>query len=289
MSLAAVVVLALASGPPAWGPGRLADLAEASSPCAVKPGESLIEIARRYDLGYREIADANPTLDPFLPGTGVLVRVPAARILPAEAAPGRILVNLSERRLYYGYRRPGDGLPAVLSFPVGVARKRWPTPLGSYTITAREVNPAWRVPPSILRERPGLPGLVPPGPDDPLGTRALRLSGGDILIHGTNRPWGVGRRVSHGCVHLYPEDILKLFPLTRLGTTVLIVREPIKACSGPGGRVYVEVHADPDLHLDYLGAARSLLASRGLLGRVDPHKLLLAVGAPSGIPTDVSD
>jgi L,D-transpeptidase ErfK/SrfK len=251
----------------------------------VAPGESLIEIARAYDLGYREIAAANPDLDPFVPGTGATVTVPTAWILPSAAEPGSLIVNLSEMRLYYVVA--GGGEASVVTFPVGIGAEGAETPLGAYRVVEKVAHPAWYPPRSIREEDPDLPPVVPPGPENPLGTHALRLSHRSILIHGTNRPWGVGRRASHGCIRLYPEDIVQLYGLVRVGTPVLVVREPVKAAVD-GERIYVEVHADVDLAVDYVEEAWQVLARKGLLGPVDRAKLTRGARERSGIPVDVS-
>jgi L,D-transpeptidase ErfK/SrfK len=145
------------------------------------------------------------------------------------------------------------------------------------------------VPASIRKERPELPEVVPFGPDDPLGTHALRLSSRSILIHGTNKPFGVGRRVSHGCIRLYPEDIARLYRIVPVGTAVTIVRQPVKA-GQDGDRVFVEVHADEGggPPLEPLSEAKRLLADRGMMGRVDLAKLEAAVREKSGVPVDVT-
>ncbi|MDD5168710.1 MAG: L,D-transpeptidase family protein, partial [Syntrophales bacterium] len=135
------------------------------------------------------------------------------------------------------------------------------------------------------RQKPELPRIVPPGPDNPLGTHALRLSIRTVLIHGTDRPFGIGRRVSHGCIHLYPEDIPKLFRKVKVGTRVTIVRQPVKAVLADG-RIWVEVHGDGSDNLQQ--QALELLARKELMARIDRGKLKAALGARSGIPTDVT-
>jgi L,D-transpeptidase ErfK/SrfK len=251
----------------------------------VAPGESLIEIARAYDLGYNEIAAANPGVDPFVPGTGATVKVPTAWILPSAAEPGTLVVNLSEMRLYLVLAAGGER--SVVTFPVGIGAEGADTPLGRYRVVERIASPAWYPPRSIREEDPDLPEVVPPGPENPLGTHALRLSSRGILIHGTNRPWGVGRRVSHGCIRLYPEDIVRLYGLARVGMPVAIVREPVKVAVD-GDRVHLEVHADVDLAVDYVEEAWEALSRKGVLGPVDRAKLAQAARARSGIPVDVS-
>ena len=134
---------------------------------------------------------------------------------------------------------------------------------------------------------PTIPAVVPPGPENPLGSHALRLSTRTILIHGTNRPFGVGRRVSHGCIRLYEDDIRRLFRIVEIGTPVAIVREPVKV-GVRDGRVYVEVHDDDRVAGDLVDEAVRLLADRGVLRDVDPRKLVGAVRARRGIPVNVT-
>jgi L,D-transpeptidase ErfK/SrfK len=251
----------------------------------ILPGESLIEIARQYDLGYNEIESANPGLDAFVPTPGATVSIPTAWIVPRAAASGkgaRIVVNLSEMRLYVF---PKAGAP--MTFPVGVGSEGWTTPVGTFSVIQKQVNPPWYPPASIRKEEPDLPAMVPPGPDNPLGTHALRLSKGSILIHGTDKPFGVGRKASHGCLRLYPEDIPILYDRVPVGTQVTIVREPLKV-GVRSGRIYVESHADDESKLDNLAEAKRLLAKRGLLGSVDSHKLDAAVRGVAGVPVDVT-
>jgi L,D-transpeptidase ErfK/SrfK len=246
-------------------------------------GESLIEIARQYNVGYNAITEANPGQDPFVPDAGVVATIPTAWILPRAVAPGTVVVNLSELRLYLFPLVPGP----PLTFPVGVGTDGWGTPLGTATVVAKRLDPTWYPTPSVRRENPELPPAVPPGPDNPLGTHALRLSKGTILIHGTNKPWGVGMKVTHGCLRLYPEDIPHLYKLVQVGSPVMIVREPVKV-GLQRGRVFVEVHRDPDVRIDALAEAKRLLSKRRLLDRVDSRRLGTAVREHLGIPVDVS-
>ncbi|RNC72683.1 MAG: L,D-transpeptidase [Desulfuromonadales bacterium] len=252
---------------------------------AVKEGESLVEMARAYGLGFSEIAGANPETDPFVPGAGARVTIPAQWIVPEAVREGALIINLSEMRLYYRFTVKGSIL--LVTFPVGIGSEGTETPLGGYRIVEKTVDPVWHVPKSIRKEKPELPGTVPPGPDNPLGTHALRLSSNDILIHGTNKPWGVGRKVSHGCLRLYPEDIVRLFGLVPSGTLVKIVREPVKV-GIKGERVYLEVHHDDHDTRDLLEEAMRVLYVKGALGRVSMGKVLQAVGGTHGIPVDVT-
>ena len=249
----------------------------------VLPGDSLIEMAREYDLGFNEIEAANPTLDAYVPTPGAAVTLPTSWIIPRAAAPGRVVVNLSEMRLFQIPRNPGP----VTTFPVGIGTEGWATPVGTFKVIQKQVNPAWYPPASIRREEPDLPAMVPPGPDNPLGTHALRLSKGSILIHGTDTPFAVGRRASHGCLRLYPEDIPVLYGQVPVGAEVRIVREPVKV-GVRRGRVHVEVHPDEDAKVDLAAEARRLLEKRGLMGSVDAEKLAEALKDLRGLPVDVT-
>ena len=206
--------------------------------------DTLIDIARRYDLGYEEILAANPGVDPWLPGENTSVVLPTQFILPGEKRQGLVL-NLASMRLFY-FPQPEPGQPAeVITHPIGIGREGWNTPKGTTRITQKIENPSWTVPNSVRREhaRMGqpLPPIIPPGPDNPLGEFAMRLSLPQYLIHGTNKPWGVGIRVSHGCVRLYPEDISRLFPQVPVGTQVRIINEPYIA-GWRDGQLYLEAH-----------------------------------------------
>lgn len=249
----------------------------------VERGESLIEMAREHNVGFNAIAVANPGLDAFVPTPGGTAIIPTAWILPRAAAPGTIVVNVSEMRLYLFPKARG----APATFPVGVGMDEWKTPVGAFSVVSKVVNPAWYPPASIRRENPELPARVPPGPENPLGTHALRLSEGSLLIHGTDEPYGVGRKASHGCIRLYPEDIPRLYESVPLKTRVLMVREPLKV-GVRAGRVYVEVHDDPDAGIDLHAEAARLLSMRGLAARVDARRLEEALAAARGIPVDVS-
>lgn len=248
----------------------------------VKAGDSLVELARHYDLGYNEITVANPGVDPFIPRAGTRITIPHRWILPDVPQERGIVINLAEMRLYY-FRSPTAR--SVVTFPVAIGDEGWETPTGSYRIIEKIRRPVWYVPASIRQQRPELPASIPPGPDNPLGTHALRLSIGTVLIHGTNRPFGIGRRVSHGCIHLYPEDIAGLYRTVKQGTAVTIVRQQVKATLA-AGRVLMEIHGDDGrtLHQE----AVRVLERKGLLERIDIGRLLAALHASSGIPVDIS-
>ncbi len=248
----------------------------------IKQGESLIEIARMFDLGYNEIADANPGVDPFVPPPGLPVRIPMTWIVPDVPARSGIVINISEMRLFFFLSK---GTNLMTTFPIGVGDEGKETPVGEFRIIRKVVNPAWIVPKSIREEKPELPRVVPPGPDNPLGSHALRLSLPSVLIHGTNKPWAVGRKATHGCLRLYPEDIPRLFLLVKKGEKVTIVRQPVKV-GVRQNRVFIEVHNDGNAN--YLQEAVKALGRKNLLGRIDRKKLIYALGEQSGIPVDIT-
>ena len=207
--------------------------------------DTLSDLARRYDLGYEEIVAANPGMDPWLPGAGSRVVLPTQFVLPDAPREGLVL-NLAAMRLFY-FPEPRKGEPArVITHPIGIGREGWQTPEGTSRITEKIVQPTWTVPASVRKEHAEkgdpLPRVVPPGPDNPLGDFAMRLSIPSYLIHGTNQPYGVGIRISHGCVRLYPEDIARLFPEVPQGTRVTIVNQPYLA-GWRNGQLYLEAHS----------------------------------------------
>lgn len=251
--------------------------------CLVKPDDSLPEIARRYDIGYTEITAANPGVDPFVPDPGSRIVVPTEWILPDAPIRTGIVINLAEMRLFVFSR---DGSKTVTSFPIGIGDEGKDTPVGMFSVIEKIRNPAWYVPESIRKEKPYLPAVVPPGPDNPMGSHALRLSRQTVLIHGTDRPWGIGTRSSHGCIRLYQEDIARLFGMVGRGTPVGIVNQPVKAAVR-GDRVYLEVHDYGDGRNLYR-EARAVLDAKSLTHRVDLKKVRKASRQRRGLLVDVS-
>jgi L,D-transpeptidase ErfK/SrfK len=201
----------------------------------VQPGEGMNDIARKFDVGYTALAAANPGVDQFAPGVGRRVVIPSLYILPDTPRQG-IVLNLAQYRLFY-FPPGGD---RVFTYPIGVGVIGWKTPLGATRVVRKDTNPTWYPPPSIRVERPELPAIVPPGPDNPLGTYALYLGWPRFLIHDTNKPDGVGRNVSHGCIHLYPDDIAELYPMVTSGTSVRAINQPVTA-GWSGNQLLVKV------------------------------------------------
>lgn len=214
--------------------------------------DTLLDIARRHGLGYEDIVRANPDVDTWLPGDGTEVLLPTRYVLPAVERKG-VVLNLAEYRMYY-FPEPKDGERAVvMTYPMSIGRMDWETPLGLTRIVAKAINPTWYPPESVRAEHAAdgdpLPRIVPPGPKNPLGSHAMRLGLPGYLIHGTNRPAGVGMRVTHGCIRMFPEDIEFLFDKVAVNTPVRIINEPVKV-GWHGDALIMEVHRTLDAPLE---------------------------------------
>ncbi|MDX9741699.1 MAG: L,D-transpeptidase family protein [Gammaproteobacteria bacterium] len=234
---------------PAWAmtyrlPPQDEDLVGKVAMVEVREGETLIDIAREHGLGYNEVVAANPGLDPWVPPTGAEVVLPTRYILPSGPRSG-IIINIAEMRLYYYPAPAPDGSGMVMTFPIGIGQEGWDTPLGITRIVSKAEDPPWVVPASVRREHEAdgtpLPAVVPPGPDNPLGRHALRLGWTSYLIHGTNKPFGIGMRVSHGCIRMYPEHVERLYHMVKIDTPVWIIDQPVKI-GRSGGELFVEAH-----------------------------------------------
>lgn len=224
---------------------------------------TLLDIARQTDVGYHEITWANPGVDVWLPEKNVKVIVPSQYILPPKPWTG-IVLNISQRRLFY-FPAPAKGQPAkVITFPVSIAREGWSTPLGMTKVVAKHKDPAWFVPKSIQAEHKAagegeFPEYFPPGPDNPMGMLAIQLGFQSIFIHGTNRPWGVGLRTSHGCLHLYPEDAALIFPQMNANIPVRVIDEPVVA-----GVINGQLHVTTFEPVEEYGTTRNLMTRAAL-------------------------
>jgi L,D-transpeptidase ErfK/SrfK len=206
--------------------------------------DTLVDLARLHEVGYEEIVRANPDVNVWVPGEGTEIVIPTQHVLPSGPRRG-IVLNLAEYRMYY-FPEPKEGeTPVVMTYPMSIGRVDWETPLGYTRVTQKVVNPSWYPPKSVRAEHAAdgdpLPAVVPPGPDNPLGKHAMRLSIPGYLIHGTNKPGGVGMRVTHGCLRMFPENIKELFPLVPVDTPVRIVNEPVKI-GWSGDTLVLEVH-----------------------------------------------
>lgn len=255
----------------------------------VNEEDTLLDIARDFGLGYNQIIAANPAIDPWIPAKGGLVLVPSAFVLPKERTSSGIVVNLAEMRLYYFFTNGGHDY--FVTAPIGIGTEGFLTQLGSYKIKSKTANPTWVAPESIRKAEPDLPAEVPPGPDNPLGDYAFRLSEMRYAIHGTNKPWGIGRRVSHGCIRMYPEDIGQLYPMVPQGTTVQVVYEPIKIGWGEG-KLWVQIFEDFDNRIDngVLKVMEELYSYETATGplEIDFSALVKALNDKTGVPVAVA-
>lgn len=256
--------------------------------------DTLVDIARRHGLGYEEIVQANPGVDPWLPGEGTTIMLPTQYILPDAPRDG-IVINVPEMRLYYYPKLRKGEEPRVITYPIGVGRMDWATPLGTTKIVGKLEKPSWYPPESIRKEHAEkgdiLPRVVPPGPDNPLGEYSLRLDIPGYLIHGTNRAYGIGMRVTHGCMRLYPENIEALFKAVPVGTPVHIIDQPFKA-GWHDGVLYLEAHppleesAAPN---DLTPSVRAILAVQHKgNAEIDWDKAMDVAVEQRGIPVPIS-
>lgn len=266
-------------------PGNPAPVVGSNRPYLPAPGETLLELARRSGTGYCALTRANPGIDPWLPPAGREIVLPYSFILPASAGEG-ITINLAELRLYYLWQE--NGQVRVRAYPVGIGREGWDTPLGNFTIVSRVKNPSWSAPASIRVKSPGIPALVPPGPNNPLGGFWLGLSAPGYGIHGTTKPYGVGRRVSHGCIRLYPEDIKDLFHRVSLDTPVWIIYQPVKV-GLRDNRLFIEVHPSGTIREDgLLKEALRQVSALNWQGGLDLEALHKAIWEQRGVPIPIS-
>ena len=263
--------------------------------------DTFTDIARRFNVGYEELVRANPGVDPWLPGEGREIVLPTQHLLPNAPREG-IVINLAAMRLYFFPKTGRDEPPVVYTFPIGIGRVGWATPEGTTSVVRMAKNPAWRPGKGVRAEHAEngeiLPAVVPPGPDNPLGNRALYLGWPSYLIHGTNKPAGVGLRSSHGCIRLFPEDIELLYELVRPGVKVTVVNQPF-VFGWHDGELHMQafdvLEDDPR---DWQKAQRRLL-SRGVAAKI--QKDLQARGAtidweavsrfshaPRGVPVSIA-
>jgi L,D-transpeptidase ErfK/SrfK len=264
--------------------------------------DTLPDIARRFDVGYEEIVRANPGVDPWIPGAGHHIVVPTRFVLPNAPREG-IIINVAAMRLFYFPAHRKGEAQQVYTHPIGIGKLGWSTPQGVTQVVSHVKDPVWR-PSAALRidhrndNGEDLPPVVPAGPDNPLGKYEFRLGWPSYLIHGTNKPYGVGLRSSHGCVRLYPEDIEKIFELVPNGTQVRVVNQPF-LFGWRDGTLYLQAYTVlEDDTRDWKDAQNKLL-SHSLPARV--QKTLHTAGAkidwqsvagvtrsPRGIPVPVS-
>ncbi len=239
--------------------------------------DTLLDIAKRFDLGQEEIVEANREIDRWMPGQNTMVILPKRYILPKAPRSG-LVVNIAEMRIYYF---PKTRKNQVVTYPVSIGRMDWRSPLGTTRVVVKTKDPVWTPPASIKAEHAAkgdpLPDVVPAGPDNPLGAYALRLGVPGYLIHGTDKPFGIGMRVTHGCVRMYPEDIEALFSDVGVGTQVNFVDQPIKL-GWFADTLFIEAH--PALEENQIGEEEALNQT---FARIESEYPLALLNLDSGI------
>lgn len=224
----------------------------------VEGEDTLSDIARRFNVGYEEMVRANPGVDVWVPGVGREVVVPTQYVLPKAPREG-LVINLAQLRAYYFPAVKEGETPVVITHPIGIGKVGWSTPEGTTKVVGKQKNPTWTPPASVRKEHreagDPLPAVVPPGPDNPLGAYKMTLGWPSYLIHGTNKPYGVGMRSSHGCLRFYPEDIAELYNDMPVGTKVTVVNQPF-VFGWHGGALFVQAFpvAEDDEREHPLGA-----------------------------------
>ena len=257
--------------------------------------DTLLDIGRNYGFGYQDMKLANVNVDTWLPDDGQEVVLPSQFILPVASMDG-IVLNVPEMRLYYYPPKEKGKLQEVFTYPLGVGREGWNTPYIKTIIVEKKVNPNWYPPKSILKEHEEagdpLPKIVKPGPENPLGNYAMRLGRRDYLIHGTNKPNGIGMRISHGCIRLYPEDIKELFSKVSLKTPVNIINQPYKI-GVKNDVIYLEAHPfldeDKEKYENNLTSVIALIIkiSNNRKYQIDMRTAYEAIKNPTGLPIAV--
>jgi len=247
----------------------------------VRHDDTLLDVAHRHRLGFESVTRLNPHLKVWIPEAGEEVRLPTRYILPEGRRPG-LVINVPEMRLY---DFTGGAEPRLYAIAIGDQMD--PSLIGDYRIGAKRRNPAWTVPASIRAEKPELPRVVPPGPENPLGDYWMTIGNTSYGIHGTNNPWSIGRMATHGCIRLYDDELAGLFERVPSGTPIRLVYETVKLGSDGEG-IYVEAYPDlynrePDRVWDALGRLESL----GLGEYVDPRRLRRAIDEARGVPVRV--
>jgi len=290
-ALAAVQVAILIGAPEARAAAY--SMADANSqvvgaiiPLRTRYEDTLASVAEAQGLGWRELVDANPQVDPWLPGDGTVIDLPTKYILPSGPREG-VVINVPEFRLYY--YPPGSNM--VITFPVGLGRLDFPTPLVTTRVKAAVPNPTWTPGPTARREHAArgnpLPAVVPPGPDNPMGSMAIVLGIPSYFIHGTNQPFAVGQTASLGCIRMYDNHVETLAEMVRSGTPVRIVNEPYKA-GWRNGELFVEVHEDI-YEMAKPGELERRIneAAKNRASAVDWARVRALAEKPTGIPTRI--
>lgn len=247
--------------------------------------QPLETFAAQHHVGMSNMLDANPGVDVYLPAPGTVLAFPEQVILPDTLHQG-IIINTAEMRLYYY----PQGSNTVEIYPVGIGQVGHDTPESWVTsVQRKKVGPTWTPTPNERAEFAAegniLPAVVPAGPENPMGLFAMYI-GNEFAIHGTNANFGIGLRVSHGCVRLRADDLKTLFSEVPVGTRVELVNQPIKVSVEANGVRYIEVHSplsEPG-HQATAAAIPASLASALAATDIQQPVLKQALAMQSGMP-----
>ncbi|USW94537.1 L,D-transpeptidase family protein [Pseudomonas proteolytica] len=257
--------------------------------------DTFADLGVTYDLGYSEMVAANPGVDAWLPGAGAEIVLPTRFILPPGPREG-IVINLAEYRLYY-YPKGQD---VVYTYPLGIGREGWGSPIARTSIIAKTPNPTWTPPASIKAEHAAdgdpLPNVVPAGPDNPLGPFKFTLGTPGYLIHGSNKKFGIGTRTSHGCFRMFNANVLEMAKMVPVGTPVRIINDAYKFGIS-GGKVYLEAHAPlnddgtPSVVDKHTAVINAMLKREDLANnlRVNWDEVRDVVAAEDGLPAQIGE
>jgi L,D-transpeptidase ErfK/SrfK len=274
--LLGAAALAARGAAPAAAP--LPGLIGAPESALIEPEDTLLDVAWRHRLGFDRVQRLNPDVRVWIPDPGTVVHLPTQHVLPDVPHRG-LVINIPEMQLY-DFRVPGG--PEVMAIAIGDEMD--PSLLGNFRVGAKHERPVWRVPASIRAEKPELPALVPPGPENPLGEWWMTIGRTSYGIHGTNNRWSIGRMATHGCIRLYDDEMGRLYRRTPVGTPILLVYQSVKL-GREGDGLYVESHPDiyrrePDREQIVLDRLEAL----GLLPYIDPRALITAIAQERGVP-----
>jgi L,D-transpeptidase ErfK/SrfK len=233
--------------------------------------DTLPDIARRFNVGYEEIVRANPGVDPWIPGADRAIVVPTRFVLPDAPREG-IVINVAAMRLYYFPAHKKGEPQVVYTYPIGIGKVGWSTPMGATKVMMHVKDPVWRPSEGLRKDHfndsgEKLPAVVGPGPDNPLGKFEMKLGWPSYLIHGTNKPYGIGLRSSHGCMRLYPEDIDKLYHMVPDGMQVRVVNQPF-LFGWKGDQVYLQAYTVLEDDARDWNRAQQKMLTRGLAQHV---------------------
>lgn len=248
----------------------------------VKRGDTIKKISSMYGVSYNQILNTNPLKDPDKLSPGQKLVISSEKIIPKKIYNG-LIINIPEYSIYHFK----NGI-LINTYSIAIGKKNWQTPRGRFFVDNKALNPTWRIPPRMARKLKTRNKSVPPGPENPLGKYWIGLSLPHIGIHSTNKPYSIGKALSHGCMRLLPKDAEELFKTLNVGTQGEIIYEPVKVAK-KNGKIYIEVHTDVyKLNDDLLPHTIRFLKRERLYNLVDLELVKDALNQKNGIPINIS-